>query len=111
MMHHQLEKMRWVLWLLPFTIFLPYLANTAGWIMTEIGRQPWIIFGVLKTADAVSPTVGWGTVLTSLIVFTLLYGALAVADVYLLQKYARIEVTNHEPEAENEQEPSIVVAY
>ena len=111
MMRNQLEKMRWVLWLLPFAIFLPYLANSAGWVMTEIGRQPWIVFGVLKTANAVSPTVGWGTVLTSLIVFTLLYGALAVADVYLLQKYARIEVSKPEPETESEQESAVVVAY
>ncbi len=111
MMRNQLERMRWVLWLLPFTIILPYLANSAGWIMTEIGRQPWIVFGVLKTADAVSPTVGWGTVLTSLIVFTLLYGALAVADVYLLQKYARIEVMKPETETEQEQDTSIAVAY
>lgn len=111
LMRNQLERIRWVLWLLPFTIFLPYLANTAGWIMTEIGRQPWIVFGVLKTANAVSPTVGWGSVLTSLIVFTLLYGALAVADVYLLQKYARIEVTKPEPGTEQEQGSSIAVAY
>ncbi len=110
-MRKQLEKMRWVLWLLPFTIVLPYLANSAGWIMTEMGRQPWIVFGVMKTASAVSPNVGWGSVLTSLIVFTLLYGALAVADVYLLQKYARIEVETPKQEADIEQEPSIAVAY
>ncbi len=111
MMRKKLEKMRWVLWLLSFTIVLPYLANSAGWIMTEMGRQPWIVFGVMKTASAVSPNVGWGSVLTSLIVFTLLYGALAVADVYLLQKYARIEVETPKQEADIEQEPSIVVAY
>ena len=45
---------------------LPYLANAAGWIMTEIGRQPWIVFGLLKTAQGVSPTVGFGSVLISL---------------------------------------------
>ena len=111
MMRKQLEKMRWVLWLLPFTIFLPYLANSTGWLMTEMGRQPWIVFGVMKTASAVSPNVGWGSVLTSLIVFTLLYGALAVADVYLLQKYARIEVETPVQETGTEQEPSIAVAY
>ncbi len=111
MMRNQLERMCWVLWVLPFTIALPYIANSAGWIMTEMGRQPWLVFGVLKTADGVSPTVGWGTVLTSLIVFTLLYGALAVADVYLLQKYARIEVTKPELETEDEAGSSIAVAY
>ena len=111
MLRKRLEKMRWVLWVLPFAIALPYLANSTGWLMTEMGRQPWIVFGVMKTASAVSPNVGWGSVLTSLIVFTLLYGALAVADVYLLQKYARIEVHTPEQETDTEQEPSIAVAY
>ena len=111
MMRKKLESMRWVLWVLPFTIALPYLANTTGWLLTEMGRQPWIVFGVLKTADAVSPTVGWGSVLTSLVVFTLLYGALAVADVYLLQKYARVEVDEPEAGASATQEPTLVGAY
>ena len=111
MLRKRLEKMRWALWVLPFAIALPYLANSTGWLMTEMGRQPWIVFGVMKTASAVSPNVGWGSVLTSLIVFTLLYGALAVADVYLLQKYARIEVHTPEQETDTEQEPSLVVAY
>ena len=111
MIRKRLEKMRWALWVLPFAIALPYLANSTGWLMTEMGRQPWIVFGVMKTASAVSPNVGWGSVLTSLIVFTLLYGALAVADVYLLQKYARIEVHTPEQETDTEQEPSLVVAY
>lgn len=75
--------------LFPYFIALPYLCNTAGWLLTETGRQPWAVFGVLKTADAISPTVTAGMVLTSLIVFTLLYGALMVADVYLLVKYAK----------------------
>jgi cytochrome d ubiquinol oxidase subunit I len=73
----------------PFLIALPYIANSTGWILTETGRQPWAVFGVLKTADAVSPTVTVGLVLTSLIVFTLLYGGLMVADVYLLVKFAK----------------------
>lgn len=110
LMRNQLERMRWVLWLLPFTIILPYLANATGWIMTEIGRQPWIVFGVLTTAQGVSPTVGWGSVLTSLVVFTLLYGVLAAADVYLLQKYAR-EVGSSEPQTGGEDEASIALVY
>lgn len=87
----RLEQTRWLLWILPFTIALPYLANTTGWLMTEMGRQPWIVFGLLKTASAVSPTVGATQTLITLVIFTLVYGALAVADVYLLQKYAREE--------------------
>jgi len=69
-------------------ILLPYLANSTGWIFTEVARQPWIVFGLFKTADAVSPTVTSGEVAFSLIAFTLLYGALMVADIYLLRKYA-----------------------
>jgi cytochrome d ubiquinol oxidase subunit I len=68
---------------------LPYVGNSAGWIFTEIGRQPWIVFGLQKTADAVSPNVTPGEVLFSLLAFTLLYGGLMAADLYLLAKYAK----------------------
>jgi cytochrome d ubiquinol oxidase subunit I len=70
-------------------ILLPYLANTAGWILTEIGRAPWIVFGLMKIQDGISPTVPGSIVLTSLVLFTLIYAALMVADVYLLTKYAK----------------------
>jgi cytochrome d ubiquinol oxidase subunit I len=69
-------------------ITLPYLANSTGWIFTEIARQPWIVFGVLRTEDAVSPAVSTGELIISLVTFTLLYGALMVVDLYLLKKYA-----------------------
>jgi cytochrome d ubiquinol oxidase subunit I len=59
--------------------------------MTEMGRQPWVVFGVMLTRDAVSGTVGMGLVLTTLIGFTVIYGFLTVIDVYLLRKYARSE--------------------
>jgi cytochrome d ubiquinol oxidase subunit I len=57
--------------------------------MTELGRQPWIVFGLMKTEAGVSSTVTAGMVLISLVLFTLVYGALMVADIYLLNKYAR----------------------
>jgi cytochrome d ubiquinol oxidase subunit I len=75
--------------LLPFGILLPYLANTTGWLMTEMGRQPWVVVGLMKTADAGSPMISAGTVLTTLIGFTLVYGALMAADLYLLFKHAK----------------------
>lgn len=81
----------WFLRILPFAIVLPYLGNSTGWIMTEMGRQPWIVFGVLKTQEAASPSVAGGMVLASLVGFTLLYAALMVADVYLLAKYAKAD--------------------
>jgi len=74
---------------LPFAILLPYLANSSGWMLTEIGRQPWVVYGLMKVEDAVSPNVSAGMVLTSLIGFVLLYGILMAADVYLLVKYAK----------------------
>jgi cytochrome d ubiquinol oxidase subunit I len=83
-----IEKMKF-LKLFPYFLFLPYLCNSAGWILAEMGRQPWVVFGLLKTQDAISPNVSAGMVLTSLIGFTLIYGVLMVADVYLLIKYAQ----------------------
>jgi cytochrome d ubiquinol oxidase subunit I len=78
-----------VLKLYLLAIALPYLANSAGWLMTELGRVPWVVFGLMKIEDAVSPTVPAGMVLASLVIFALVYGVLMVADVYLLAKYAR----------------------
>jgi cytochrome d ubiquinol oxidase subunit I len=75
--------------LLPFAIFLPYLANSTGWLFTEIARQPWIVFGLQRTEDAISPAVSAGMLWTSLIAFTLIYGILMAVDVYLLAKFAR----------------------
>lgn len=73
----------------PLAIALPYLANTAGWMFTEMGRQPWVVYGVMKTEDAFSKSITPGMVLTSLIGFTLVYALLMYADVYLLAKYAK----------------------
>ncbi|GAA0256866.1 cytochrome ubiquinol oxidase subunit I [Cryptosporangium japonicum] len=72
-------------WAIP----LPILANSFGWIFTEMGRQPWVVHGLLRTADGVSPNVSAATIATSLTVFTLLYGALAVVELGLMAKYAK----------------------
>jgi cytochrome d ubiquinol oxidase subunit I len=86
-----LESARWFLRLAPFAIALPYLANATGWIVTEMGRQPWVVYGVMLTRDAASGSVGMGFVLTTLVGFTLIYGVLSVIGAYLLSKYARSE--------------------
>ncbi|MDT3399058.1 cytochrome ubiquinol oxidase subunit I [Streptomyces sp. B1866] len=70
------------------TMGFPLIANSFGWIFTEMGRQPWVVYGLMRTADAVSPGVSTAEVVTSMAVFTLLYGALAVIEVRLLAKYA-----------------------
>jgi cytochrome d ubiquinol oxidase subunit I len=75
--------------LLLLAVPLPYLANTAGWIMAEVGRQPWIVYELMLTPAGVSHGVGAGTVLFSLLAFTLIYAALMGVDIYLLAKYAR----------------------
>ena len=65
------------------------LGHSFGWIFTEVGRQPWVVFGEMATHTAVSPSVGAADVWTSMIVFTLLYGGLAVVEVRLLLAYIR----------------------
>ncbi len=70
-------------------IALPYIANTFGWFLTEMGRQPWIVYGLQKTADGVSTVMPASYVLISLVGFTLVYLVLAVIDVKLLVKNAK----------------------
>jgi cytochrome d ubiquinol oxidase subunit I len=80
---------RWLWAAAVATVGMPLVANSFGWIFTEMGRQPWTVFGVFKTAQSVSPSVGASEVATSLIVLTLLYGVLAVIEVGLVLRYAR----------------------
>jgi cytochrome d ubiquinol oxidase subunit I len=82
-----IENAKWLRWA-PWLIALPYLANISGWVLTEMGRQPWIVQGLLKVEDGISPNLTVGQVLISLISFTLVYGALAGAMFYLTRKYA-----------------------
>ncbi len=79
----------------PFAIALPFLANTFGWLLTEMGRQPWVVYDQLTLSQAVSPNLTSGMVLTSLIGFTLIYALLMAADVYLLAKYAKTVPVHH----------------
>ena len=80
----------WFSKLMIWGIGLPIIGHSTGWIFAEVGRQPWAVYGVLKTQFGVSPeaAVSAGEVLFSLIGFTLLYAVLIVADVYLMKKYA-----------------------
>jgi cytochrome bd ubiquinol oxidase subunit I len=87
----RLEQASWFQRAAIVGLFLPFLANFAGWILTEAGRQPWVVFGLLKTEDAVSTTVSAWTVGLSLGVFVTLYVALGALDVYLMRRYARVD--------------------
>ncbi len=86
-MRGDITKAKWMKWV-PWLLILPYLANASGWILTEMGRQPWIVYGLLKVEDAVSPNLTTVDLLISLIGYTVVYGTLAVSMVYLMKKYA-----------------------
>lgn len=85
---HTIEKQPRLVRILPWLIPLPYLANQLGWTVAELGRQPWIVYGMMKTADAVSP-VAVSQVAVSLTAFVLVYSLLGAVDFYLLWKFAR----------------------
>ncbi|SCF43620.1 cytochrome d ubiquinol oxidase subunit I [Micromonospora purpureochromogenes] len=80
-------RLRFPLWLILFALPLPFVAVILGWIAREVGRQPWVAYGLLPTGQAVSG-VGAGVMLTSLIGFSLLLGALAVTNWTLLARHA-----------------------
>ncbi|MBW1601719.1 cytochrome ubiquinol oxidase subunit I [Streptomyces sp. JJ66] len=80
---------RWY-WQLSFlTMAFPVIANSWGWIFTEMGRQPWSVYGVLPTSASVSPGVSQGEVIASMSIYTLLYAVLAVIEIRLLAKYVK----------------------
>lgn len=92
---------------------LPLFANSFGWIFTEAGRQPWVVFSLLKTSAGVSPTVSVAMIATSLITFTALYGALAVIEVKLLLKYLRLGLPDVSPpeKSATDDEAPLVFSY
>jgi cytochrome d ubiquinol oxidase subunit I len=85
----RLESSPLFLRLMLYSLPLPYIGVQIGWIVAEVGRQPWLVYGLLKTSDGVSKSVTPGQVLLSLAGFTLVYGVLAMVDFYLLTKHAR----------------------
>ncbi len=102
-------------WWLPLAVVLPFLplfGNSFGWIFTEMGRQPWVVFGLMKTAAGVSPGTTAGEALTSLIGFAALYGVLAVIEVKLLLTYIRAGLPEiEEPADPDDQDAPLAFAY
>ena len=105
-------------WFAPAMIslpFLPLLANSFGWIFTETARQPWAVFGLIKTADGVSAVVSAGAVLFTMIVFTLLYGVLAFIEVGLTLKVIKNgpaeELDYEDPKLGGSDDKHLVMAY
>ena len=77
---------RWLMVVFAWAVFLPQIANQAGWFTAEMGRQPWVVYGLLKTSDALSRTVSANQIIFSLILFTLVYITLFILFLYLLNK-------------------------
>jgi cytochrome d ubiquinol oxidase subunit I len=84
-----LFEARWLLWIYVFAVLGPQAANQLGWFTAEVGRQPWIVYGLMRTAAGVSPSVTTGHVVASLVLFTLIYLALFVLFIYLLDRKIR----------------------
>jgi len=87
-LRNKLESRPWYLKIMMYSIPLPYIAAELGWLVTEVGRQPWIVYGVMKAADAHS-LIEAPQVLVSLIAFILLYSLLGLAAFLLMIKEAR----------------------
>jgi len=87
-MRNRIEKFDWFLKALPYAIPLPYICIWAGWTLAEVGRQPWIVYGLMRTSDAVSP-VTTGEVSFSLLLMCLIYTLLGAAGIWLMIKLAK----------------------
>jgi cytochrome bd ubiquinol oxidase subunit I len=106
LMHRgSLVRSKWFLRLSVWAVVTPFLMNTAGWMLTENGRQPWIVQGLMKTATANSPSVTSTDIWISLIVFVLIYLALGAADLWLMLRYSRKELGQEDEHAGEPSEP------
>jgi cytochrome d ubiquinol oxidase subunit I len=110
-----LPKARWFLPAMISLPFMPLLANSFGWIFTETARQPWAVFGLIKTEDGVSAVVSAGSVLFTMIVFTLLYGVLAFIEVGLTLKVIKngpaTELDYEDPQLGGSSDKPLVMSY
>jgi cytochrome bd ubiquinol oxidase subunit I len=95
----KLATSRRFLWVAVWAAVLPFLMNTAGWLLTESGRQPWIVQGIMLTKNGISPTVSTTDIAISLAAFVLLYGVLATVDLLLMLRYSRQQLPPARAEA------------
>ncbi len=91
----RLYESRWMLWCLMLAVPFPYIANTAGWMTAELGRQPWLVYGLMRTSQGFSPGVSGGNVLFTLLGFLGVYGLLSILFLFLV-----LREIEHGPEAE-----------
>jgi cytochrome d ubiquinol oxidase subunit I len=103
---NRLAQARTMLWVLMLAVPFPYIATTAGWWTAELGRQPWLVHGLLRTADGGSPQVGVGDVVFTTLGFAGLYLALGILFVIqLLKEIARGPVSEFQPPPEGSPQP------
>jgi cytochrome d ubiquinol oxidase subunit I len=105
-----LPTSRVFLWVATWGVILPFLMNTAGWLLTESGRQPWIVQGIMLTKNGLSLSVSTAWLVTSLVIFVLLYGTLGTVDLMLMLRYSRKELAPT-PTAAEAAEPVPAVLY
>src|SRR3954447_9890852 len=94
----RLEHAKWFQRAAIWAVVTPFIMNTAGWMLTENGRQPWIVQGLMKTADGVSPSVSATEIWISIGVFALLYVSLGAVDLVLMLRYARRDLPAEAPQ-------------
>lgn len=102
----KLEKAKWTLWFLIFSVGFPQIANQAGWVTAEAGRQPWVVYGLLRTTQGVSPSIQSSQVLFSIIMFAVIYCFLFALFLFLLdQKIKHGPVEDQDDGAMTYQDP------
>lgn len=80
---------RWMLWVMALLTFAPFLANTSGWLITELGRAPWTVYGLFTIQQSVSPNVSVASLLTSNIIYFILFTSLAIILISLIVRFLR----------------------
>jgi cytochrome d ubiquinol oxidase subunit I len=95
----QLYTARWILWPILLSFPLPYIANTAGWLCAEIGRQPWVVYGLVRTSAGYSTHIDAGTSLFTLLGFLGMYSLLSILWIVMLYNFIQSgpQARSHEP--------------
>jgi cytochrome d ubiquinol oxidase subunit I len=93
---------KWLMYIFMWSVLLPQIANQAGWFAAEMGRQPWVVYGLLRTSDALSKAVSANNIVFSLILFTVVYTVLFILFLYLLNKKIQHGPDTDMPDGENE---------
>ena len=99
-----ITKYKWALWIFGIATYLPFVAITSGWLITELGRAPWVVYGVLTMADAVSPNVSAASLLTSNILY---FSTFTVLGLIMVMLSRRVMIAGPESVDETETEEDV----